>query len=175
MFHTGKYLLSAAAGAFGLLLAAPAAIAEAPQPITAYVTSYGYNDNDDGAGHYGTDVIAYPGLHQHATEDLGTFDHPTTFATDPREFTPGTKIYVPHLRKYFVMEDGCVECTADWNNRKYHVDLWMGPSALQPEPALDDCEAAITGNFQIIPTPAPDLPVDTTPMFSDGRCTVHLY
>jgi len=89
-------------------------------------TSYGYNDNDD--GNYGTAQIAYPQIHSIATEDLGTYSQPVTFATDQNEFAPGTIIYVPHLEKYFIMEDGCVECTSDWNNRIYHVDLWMGPS-----------------------------------------------
>ncbi|MFI5779004.1 hypothetical protein [Nocardia sp. NPDC051570] len=176
MLHTTKALLSAASATFGLLIGLPFAAAHAaPQTTTAYITSYGYNDNDDGNGHYGTAVIAYPQIHQQATEDLGTFDHPSTFATDQHEFAPGTKIYVAHLRKYFIMEDGCVECTADWSKHKYHVDLWMGPASTQPEPALDDCEASITDNFAIIADPDPSLPVDTNPMFSDGKCTVHTY
>jgi len=74
------------------------------------------------------------------------------------------------------MEDGCVECTADWNNGVGHIGLWMGPNdSLQPEPALDDCEASITGNFDVVVNPDSGLPVDTTPMFSDGQCTVHTH
>jgi len=170
-------LAASAAAALLLSAAGPLAAAHAdPQTINVYVTSYGYNDNDDGNGNYGTAVIAYPQIHSIATEDLGTYDQPVTFATDQNEFAPGTIIYVPHLEKYFIMEDGCAECTTDWNNGVYHVDLWMGPNdALQPEPALSDCEDSITGNFDIIVNPDANQPVDTTPMFSNGTCTVDTY
>ncbi|MER6573096.1 hypothetical protein ABT288_44900 [Streptomyces sp. NPDC001093] len=142
------------------------------QNINVHVTSYGYNDNDDGNGHYGTAQIAYPQIHNEATEDLGTYDHPATFATDPGEFAPGTRIYVPYLQKYFIMEDGCAECSSDWHNGVYHVDLWMGPASTQPEPALGNCEGSVTQDSGIIVNPDPGLPVDTTPMFSNGLCTV---
>jgi hypothetical protein len=159
-----------------LLVAGPVSAAHAdPQTINVLVTSYGYNDNDDGNGHYGTAVIAYPQIHSQATEDLGTYDQPVTFATDQNEFAPGTVIYVPHVQKYFIMEDGCVECSSDWQDGNHHVDLWMGPASMQPEPALDDCEASITGNFDIVVNPDSGLPVDTNPMFSGGQCTVHTY
>ncbi|MEY9859635.1 hypothetical protein ABH935_005268 [Catenulispora sp. GAS73] len=174
-----KTLASLAAMAAALLLstAGPVAAAHAdPQTINVNITSYGYNDNDDGNGHYGTAQIAYPQIHSIATEDLGTYSQPVTFATDQNEFAPGTIIYVPHLEKYFIMEDGCVECTSDWNNGIYHVDLWMGPNdAMQPEPALDDCEGSITGAFDIIVNPDANQPVDTNPMFSNGSCTVDTY
>lgn len=180
MLHRLNKPLLAVLAALALLLAGPAATAAHAdtnsQTINSLVTSYGYNDNDDGNGHYGTAVIAYPQIHSIATEDLGTYSQPSTFATDAGEFAPGTIIYVAHLEKYFIMEDGCVECSADWSNGNYHVDLWMGPNdGLQPEPALDNCEASITGNFDIIVNPDPTLPVDTTPMFSNGQCTVNTY
>ncbi|MER6305473.1 hypothetical protein [Streptomyces sp. NPDC001657] len=142
------------------------------QNINVHVTSYGYNDNDDGNGQYGTAQIAYPQIHNEATEDLGTYDHPATFATDPGEFAPGTRIYVPYLQKYFLMEDGCAACSSDWSNGVYHVDLWMGPASTQPEPTLGNCEGSVTQDSGIIVNPDPGLPVDTTPMFSDGQCTV---
>ncbi|WP_225728262.1 MULTISPECIES: hypothetical protein [unclassified Nocardia] len=171
-----RSLLPVAVAASALVAGPALAAAHAdPQTINSYVTSYGYNDNDDGNGHYGTAVISYPQIHQQATEDLGTYDRPSTFATDKDEFAPGTIIYVANVRKYFIMEDGCVECSGDWKQHKYRVDLWMGPASMQPEPALDNCEASITGNFDIIVNPDPGLPVDTNPMFSDGQCTVHTY
>ena len=44
---------------------------------------------------------------------------------------PGTLMYVPALRKYFVMEDDCEECDHNWKHgRKWHMDLWMGPDAV---------------------------------------------
>ncbi|MEY9964427.1 hypothetical protein ABIA33_002469 [Streptacidiphilus sp. MAP12-16] len=48
----------------------------------------------------------------------------------------------------------------------------MRPASSQPEPALDNCEGSITQSSDIIVNPDPGLPVDTTPMFSNGQCTV---
>src|SRR4051794_27168565 len=97
--------------------------------VTVRVTSFGFNDNDDGNGHYGSAVIAYPSVHSQATESSSRFDDPITFASDAGGFAPGTRIYLPYLQKYFVMEDGCVACSEDSANGIAHVDLWMGPSS----------------------------------------------
>lgn len=143
-----------------------------------YFTSYGYNDNDDGNGHYGTAVIAYPDKHHSiATEGKGTYNDPITFATDPREIPPHTMIYVPYLQKYFFMEDACAECAVDWNHgHKWRTDLFMGPNnALQPEPALADCESKITRNAVMYINPGPGFPVDVAPLFSNGHCIAHLH
>jgi hypothetical protein len=144
---------------------------------STYVTSYGYNDNDDGNGHYGTAVIAYPNSqHAIATEGSGTYTDPVTFATDPREIAPQTIVYVPYLHKYFRMEDGCAECTTDWNGGRWHIDLFMGPNnAMQPEPALDNCEGSITRNSTVYVGAGPGYPVDTQKLFQNGQCTAHLY
>ena len=144
--------------------------------VTVMVTSFGFNDNDDGNGHFGTAVIAHPTVHSQATESSGRFDDPITFASDAGEFAPGTMIYVPYLQKYFVMEDGCVACSEDSDNGIAHVDLWMGPSSRQPETVLRNCQNSITRSSATIEvSPGSRRPVDTTPMFTDGRCTVHLH
>jgi hypothetical protein len=143
-----------------------------------YFTSYGYNDNDDGNGHFGTAAIAYPDSHHAiATEGKGTYDDPVTFATDPREIAPHTMIYVPYLQKYFFMEDGCAECTTDWDNgNKWRTDLFMGGNnKLQAEPALNDCESNVTRNDIMYINPGPGYPVDTTPLFSNPNCTAVLH
>ena len=143
-----------------------------------YFTSYGYNDNDDGNGHFGTAVIAYPDSHHKiATEGKGTFTDPVTFATDSREIKPHTIIYVPYLQKYFIMEDGCAECTTDWNHgHKWRTDLFMGGNnKLQKEPALNDCESKITRNATMYIGAGAGYPVDTTPLFSNNKCTAHLH
>jgi hypothetical protein len=147
---------------------------------STYFTSYGYNDNDDGNGHYGTATIAYPNSHHSiATEGTGTYSDPITFATDPREIAPGTIIYVPYLQKYFQMEDGCAECTTDWNNgQKWRTDLFMGGNtSLQPEPALSNCEDFVTRNDIMYINAGPGYTVDTTPLFSSTShtCTAHIH
>ena len=139
-----------------------------------YFTSYGYNDNDDGNGHFGTAAIAYPDSHHAiATEGKGSYSDPITFATDRREIPPHTMIYVPYLQKYFFMEDGCSECSSDWNNgHRWRTDLFMGGNtALQPEPALDDCESEITRNAVMYINAGPGFPVDVQPLFAGGVCT----
>ncbi len=122
-------------------------------------------------------MIAYPNSqHAIATEGSGSFDDPVTFATDPREIAPQTMIYVPHLQKYFRMEDGCAECTTDWNNGAWHVDLFMGPNnALQPEPALANCEDSVTRNATIYIGAGRGWPVDPQKMFQNGQCTARLH
>lgn len=145
---------------------------------STYFTSYGYNDNDDGSGNYGTAVIAYPSSrHPIATEGLGTYADPITFATDPREIPSQTIIYVPYLQKYFIMEDECVECTADWNNgKKWRVDLFMGGNtSMQPAAALAECESSVTRNDIMYVNAGPGYPVDTTPLFSGGVCTARVH
>jgi len=154
------------------------AIAFAPNAnITMLTTSYGWNDNSPpsadiafpkGSGH--------PTIHSVATEGNGSYADPITFATDQKEFAPGTYVYVVHLRKYFIMEDECDECDADWNKGKYHIDLWMGPDKASPEPALDNCEAKITRDKAVvIVNPDRNLPVEYTKLFINGECTAKIY
>jgi len=139
-----------------------------------YITSYGWNDNDDGSGGYGNDIIAYTSVrHGHAVETQGTYADPCTFATEKSFLAAGTIIYVPHVKKYYIMEDGCVECTDDYRNGKKHVDLWIGPnSATNPATPLYNCEGAITVNSgTIIVNPPSNLDVITTKIFANGVCS----
>lgn len=138
-----------------------------------YVTFYGYDDNDDGNGHYGVGVISDPVIHKVATEDLGTFARPSTFATDYNVAKRGQIIYVARLKKYYIMEDTCVECTRDWRNGKLRIDLYMGGNTALQGPPLIACEEAYTLSpytDTVIYNPSPDLPVDTVPLFSNGVC-----
>jgi hypothetical protein len=114
--------------------------------------------------------------HAIATEGSGTYDDPITAAasadTDPQNptaanpvhkfesyggvtLTPGTIIYNPMVKKYYIMEDSCIECgdefaciispedTDDFSGSgvkkagpvpnctpgaNLHVDFWMGPN-----------------------------------------------
>jgi hypothetical protein len=161
-----------------------------------YITWYGFNDNScQIETQHDCNTIAFPKSdgwkvpHDIATEGKGTYADPSSFATaardsgSPAEFAPGTRIYVPEVRKYFVMEDQCYECGKEWfgSHKSYHVDLWMGPSYGSDSNALNDCEDALTlgdpgkGTGTIIANPAADLPVDTTPLFTNDRCTAHTY
>jgi hypothetical protein len=130
------------------------------------VTYYAAADNDPP----GSAQIAYPNSRHPSAGGSGTVADPLSLATDPREIRPGVLVYYPTVHKYFVMEDDCVPCIEQWSqDRTPHVDLWMSNSTA---PAVQDCEAALTPDDPdtIIVNPPTDLPVDTRPLFTGGRC-----
>src|SRR4051794_33999632 len=83
------------------------------------ITFYGWPDNDPpGAG------IAYPDVRgRNAAGGDGSHGNPVTAAarTDAHGgwLAPGTLLYVPRFRKYFLVEDECASCVAD------QIDIWM--------------------------------------------------
>lgn len=125
--------------------------------VSSYVTFYGFDDNDDGnPTHLGTGIISNATLHGFANEDLGTYETAGTLATDANFLPPGTKVYVPALERYYVMEDTCVECSEDWSQSKPHVDLYVSGTG----PELAACEDRLTmERAKIIIDPPPNLPV----------------
>jgi hypothetical protein len=130
----------------------------AQEVVSSYVTFYGFDDNDDGnPKHLGTGVISHATIHGFANEDLGTYEKPGTLATDIDFVSPGTKVYVPALKRYYVMEDTCVECSEDWLRSKAHVDLYVSGTG----PELAACEDRLTmERTKIIIDPPSDLPVN---------------
>jgi 3D (Asp-Asp-Asp) domain-containing protein len=129
----------------------------AQEIVSSYVTFFGFDDNDDGnPTHLGTAIISNASLHGFANEDLGTYEKPGTLATDKNFLAPGTKVYVPALERYYVMEDTCVECSEDWAQNKPHIDLYVSGTG----PELAACENRLTmQSTKIIIDPSPDLPV----------------
>jgi hypothetical protein len=139
------------------------------------ITFYGFPDNDDGEGHYGTAIIAHQlqwqGHSRYIDDDglpfaggTGTFDDPITAAasTGNRLFPPGTVVYVAALKKYFLIEDECASCDDEaW------LDLWMESDAASDPEAVERSESEWTGDDallrEVIIDPAPDLDVDVTP------------
>lgn len=166
------------------------------------------------AGEYGT---AYPNAgnikHTEATEGTGTYDDPITAAssadTDPQTptsanprhkfessggatLTPGTIIYNPEVKKYFIMEDSCIECGDEYAcivspedtddgkvpsgcvpGTNLHIDFWMGPETSSDTDDLNTCEGNSTvgndwvgGGGQVIINPPDNLPVVTTKLYS---------
>jgi hypothetical protein len=146
-----------------------------------FMTNYGFNDNScQVESQHDCGNIAYPGLgpkqHQVATEGAGTYDDPITAAAAGSNsggsnssqggatLSPGTIIYNPLTQKYYIMEDQCAECSADYSckydddepkgtagdppasgscstNQYIHIDFWMGPTVSQDDPTnLNNCE-----------------------------------
>src|SRR5437762_81716 len=134
-FAIGATVTSAHALSVGPL--APGVGAAAAKPagkhILSYVTLYGFVDNSPPSA-----IISNGRIHKTAG-GTGTFTDPVTFATDIHEFKPGTIFYYSFLKKYFVMEDTCTECSKDWSGggngdnptprvhgHQYRIDLWAG-------------------------------------------------
>ena len=139
-----------------------------------YITFYGFDDNDSGQGtSKGTSAIAHPVIHKEATEDIGSYDHPSTFAASKKYFNWGDIIYIPRIQKYYIMEDICVEAEADAKKDKIHVDLYIGGNSHQGKPLIE-CEDKLTSNGfndTIIKLPATNLTVYDGKLFSNGTCS----
>ena len=142
--------------------------------MSVKVTFYGYPDNDDGSGHFGTNIIADPlGQRRHTNAQgdpiaggTGTFADPITAAASQGNtiLPPGTLVYIPGLKKYFLVEDICGGCSTEW------LDLWMESNAGSNASAVMQCENNWTGDpsqlKQIWVNPPPGLEVDTTAFFN---------
>jgi 3D (Asp-Asp-Asp) domain-containing protein len=122
------------------------------------ITFYAALDNDPA----GSRAIAFPRRHQQAG-GVGTFADPITAAADPQAVAIGTVIYYPPLQKYFVVEDLCASCSGAW------IDLYAGNAT---DAGVLGCEDSLTpgGNVAVELNPPPGRPVDTTPIYSGGRC-----
>lgn len=92
------------------------------------LTFYGYPNNDPPG-----DAIAYPKIHQVAG-GTGTYDDPVTVAIlterNGGNWTPGTRMYVPSLKKYLIVENECTSCVPD------QIDVWMDSTADNPDAVL---------------------------------------
>ncbi|WP_228553935.1 ricin-type beta-trefoil lectin domain protein [Catenulispora pinisilvae] len=167
--------------ALGLVaVAAPAQAAGSGTTEQTFLTFYGWWDNTPPGG-----VISYPQIHQTAG-GTGSYSDPITFATDSSEQPPGTIVYVPRVGKYFIMEDSCEECSADWTGNGpnggpglRHLDLWLGGQGGSAFAAIE-CEDALT-NYNndgtpsmesVIVNPPSNETVTSEPIFntSTGAC-----
>ncbi|MCI0155065.1 hypothetical protein [Dermacoccus nishinomiyaensis] len=144
--------------------AAPVSSAATEHKEQTQITFYGGPDNDPA----GSTAIKYPRIHTRAG-GIGTYADPITFAAPNKTFgwlQPGTKIYVPKMHKYFVMEDSCAACNSLWkrNPQIKRVDLWAGAHASAA------CEAQFTGDARqlhtiiVDPDPSKGRQVDTRPI-----------
>ncbi|KAI1429598.1 hypothetical protein F5Y12DRAFT_727050 [Xylaria sp. FL1777] len=133
-------------------------------------TFYGVPDNDPA----GSDAIAYScssrGFHAGGT---GTYSDPVTFASkDGSVYAQCEIVYAPYLKKYIRHEDICGACsTAQW------IDVFTGNSQNGGNAQIN-CEDALTPDAvqSVIRSPATNLAVDTTPLWSSGTCnTGHIY
>jgi hypothetical protein len=68
------------------------------------------------------------------------------------------------------MEDLCETCAERWaSTGTPHIDLWIGAAT---DPGVMSCEEALTpdGLVEVEVDPPSGRPVDTEPLYRDGRC-----
>jgi 3D (Asp-Asp-Asp) domain-containing protein len=143
--------------------APPPAVTPTSRPASpnasGQITFYGAADNDPP----GSREIAYPGVLHGQAGGAGTFDDPITFAAQDGRFAPGTKIYVPDVRRYFILEDSCASCSGS------HIDLWAGAAT---DRGIVRCEDSLTrqGSRPYQLNPPAGLAVSPGDLYQNGHC-----
>lgn len=186
-----RHTASAALLAATTLTPAPATAATVPaeQVIhTAYTTGYGWWDNTP----RGSSIISNPVLHRVAG-GTGTYTDPVTVAVghtitngrDILDYKPGTRMYVPNLRKYLIVEDTCgdgnrPQLTACHNVKgsapgvTVWIDVWIGGSAKVTHATSDACESTMTDGdgalHELIINPRPGYTVQTGDILQAAGC-----
>ncbi|WP_273935009.1 hypothetical protein [Kutzneria chonburiensis] len=139
--------------------AAPPTSQQSSPNASGQITFYGAADNDPP----GSRDIAYPGVLHGQAGGTGTFEDPITFAAQDGRFAPGTKIYVPDVRRYFILEDSCASCSGS------HIDLWTGSAN---DRGIVRCEDSLTRNgsrpYQL--NPPAGLAVSPGDLYQNGHC-----
>ena len=170
---------------------APAAPAPAAQPsaertvTTAYTTAYTWFDNTPA----GSATISHPVLHKSAG-GTGTFEDPITIAVghslasgrDVLDFPAGTRIYLPDVRRYFIVEDTCGDgndpqngpchqgANANGTNSTIWIDMWIGGQGVSAG-AADECASRVTDVNTAVFNPASDYAVAPgAGVIHDGKC-----
>jgi hypothetical protein len=154
---------------------------------TAYTTGYTYWDNTPP----GSAEIAFPVLHKVAG-GTGTYTDPITIAVghivangkDIPDYAPGTKMYIPNVRKYFIVEDACGDGRAPQNVPCHSlktapkgvtvwVDMWLDGQSVTAGTA-DNCAGTLTdGNgalHMLVINPASNYAVVPGSVIQNGVC-----
>ena len=140
------------------------------------VTLYGWPDNSPPGN-----TIAYPKnggnpTHHNVATTGGSHSSPGTFASDAQdgEFKVGAIIYVPSVKKYFILEDECVQCESDWQSGHHrHVDLWIGGNPPANANDVINCEDQLTTTESIILNPPSTESVSSKPLYNSSTNTCY--
>ena len=177
------------AGLLAVVLGSSACGGAPPRPkehvvSDTYVTAYTWFDNTPA----GSPDISNPVLHKKAG-GTGTYADPVTIAvghslatgSDVLDFPAGTRIYLPHVRRYFIVEDTCGDgptpekgpCHAgvkEQADASIWLDMWIGGQGESPSSArrcTDDATGVVTAVFD----PADNYVVASgNGVMHDGEC-----
>lgn len=138
------------------LMAVAGCAASPPPPVLAEgtnvrVTFYGYPDNDPP----NSAKIHWPVIHSQAGGS-GSYDNPLTVAVHrSSRWRAGTKMYLPLLQKYLIVEDSCASCGGN------HIDVWAGGQG-RSAGAVKACQHSLTpgGAVPVEINPPPGRPVN---------------
>jgi len=155
----------------------PSPAAATSRDISIYLTGYTYWDNTPP----GSAAIARPVVHQRAG-GTGTWTNPITIAVGHRiengrqtlDYPAGTRLYLPRLRKYAIVEDVCGDgaapqngpCHTGYQGRPW-LDIWIGGRGMSAEES-DACARRITAVQRAVIDPPRDLPVAVGEIASNG-------
>jgi hypothetical protein len=166
---------------------APSASSSAAERVvtTTYTTAYTWHDNTPA----GSAAISHPVLHQSAG-GTGTYEDPITIAVghslasgeDVLDFPAGTRIYLPDVRRYFIVEDTCGDgdepeggpchqgAKAQGTNSTIWIDMWIGGQSVNAA-AADECASKVTDVNTAVFNPASNYAVAPgAGVIHDGRC-----
>ncbi len=147
---------------------APPPPAGTEQAIQAWTTGYTYYDNDPP----GSAIISNPMIHKVAS-GVGTYADPITLAvgytSKGPDIAPGTRYYIPNVRRYFIVEDTCAACHAGHQGALW-IDMWIDGSKVS-QSAADQCANALTRVNAIILNPKSTYPVIAGPL-SAAACAL---
>lgn len=151
-----------------------------------YVTAYSWFDNTP----RGSSTVSHPVLHRTAG-GTGTYADPVTVAVghdrstgrDVLDHPAGTRFYLPHLRRYVIVEDTCGDGPTPQDGPCHDLsqappgttlwlDVWIdGEDGTQG--GAQDCAARLTGEGgrTAVINPPPGLPVLAGPIYST-RCAL---
>lgn len=160
--------------------------------LSGYTTGYSYFDNTPP----GTAILAFakkdgaPTLHDEAG-GIGTYEDPITLAVghsitegvSTPDFPPGTRFYIPNVRRYFIVEDVCGDGDRPQDGPCHKgspkgtnvwVDLWIGGHDGTKQ-KTDACMSKLTDTNGVmhilIKDPSIDYVVVPEPLFQNGRCS----
>lgn len=151
---------------------------------SVFVTAYTWFDNTPP----GSAVISNPIRHSQAG-GTGSYEDPITIAVGHSresgqsvlDFPAGTLIYLPNVRRYFVVEDTCGDgpnpelgpCHSgaeQHGNATTWIDMWIGGAGESPEFVMN-CTAQVTGVQTAVFDPPGDYVVASgSGVIHDGKC-----
>ncbi|WP_051580206.1 hypothetical protein [Pseudonocardia acaciae] len=146
----------------------PGAQPAGSKQLTIWLTGYSWQDNTPP----GSSKVGEPVLHQQAAGQ-GTFADPITVAVPGHkgdmEWKPGTKFYLPTVRRYVIVEDsGAAKAPSGTDT---HLDMWIeGRDGTKA--ATDDCENSFTGKVAAEANPPDNLPVMAGPIYANQKCNI---